>query len=225
MAEHDRDLADVEENGMALQHVRDKTRDLCLAAVKENGVALLYVPKELRENYDICMEAVKQNGSVLQLVPDKFKQELALTAVTKDGLALQYVKQQTHDICMAAINQNARALRYVEDPTINLCLAAVKKEGWVLGFVPKRLRTLEICMEAVNQNHTVLEEVPDNIRERVRQSFSNRGRLNTTSTSGTFGNLPDGVSNPDPNRLGIINQFLGGKSRKRRKSKRTKRRF
>ena len=51
MAEHDRDLADVEENGMALQHVRDKTRDLCLAAVKENGVALLYVPKELRENY------------------------------------------------------------------------------------------------------------------------------------------------------------------------------
>ena len=223
MAEHDRDLASVEEDGMAIQRVRDKTRDLCLAAVKQNGVALLYVPKGLREDYDICLAAVKQNGSVLPLVPDKFKQELAMTAVEKDGLALQYVQHQTHDLCMAAINQNAHALRYVKDPTIDLCLAAVKKEGWVLGFVPKRLRTLEICMEAVNQNKTVLGEVPDDIRERVRASFRNRGRLNTTSTSGTFGNLPD-VLNPDPDKLGLINQFLGGKRTSRRKSrKRTKR--
>jgi len=148
---------------------------------------------------DICLEAVKQNGSVLPIVPEKYKQDLSMAAVTRDGLALQYVKQQTPDLCMAAINQNARALRYVEDPTIDLCLAAVTKEGWVLGFVHNRLRTLEVCMAAVNQNNTVLDEVPANIRGRVRASFRNRG--NSTNTSGNFKNLPD-VSNADPRKLG-----------------------
>lgn len=41
------------------------------------------------------------------------------TAVTQDGLALQFVEEQTLIICLAAVMQNGLALQYVKDHTNN----------------------------------------------------------------------------------------------------------
>lgn len=38
----------------------------------------------------------------------------ALEAVKQDGYALQYVKDQTQDICIEAVKQDGYALRYVD---------------------------------------------------------------------------------------------------------------
>ena len=38
----------------------------------------------------------------------------AMEAVKQDGLALQYVKEQTEAICIEAVKQNGYALQYVD---------------------------------------------------------------------------------------------------------------
>ena len=38
-----------------------------------------------------------------------------MAAVTQNGMALEYVEEQTPEICMAAVTQNGRAIKYVKD--------------------------------------------------------------------------------------------------------------
>jgi len=37
-----------------------------------------------------------------------------LEKVQKDGTAIKYIKNQTHEICLAAVKQDGLALRYVK---------------------------------------------------------------------------------------------------------------
>ena len=55
------------------------------------------------------------------------KYNLQLEAVSRDGWALRYIKNQTVKICLVAIKQDGRALRYVENKTKEICLAAAKQ--------------------------------------------------------------------------------------------------
>ena len=52
-----------------------------------------------------------------------------LEMVKQDGYALQFVKEQTPELCMAAVQQNGWALQFVEEQTPEVCMAAVKQEG------------------------------------------------------------------------------------------------
>ena len=81
----------VKEDGLALEHVKEQTHEICLEAVKENGHALEYVKEQ---TYEICLEAVKQNG-----------------------YALEYVKEQTFEICLEAIKETGYALKCVKEQT------------------------------------------------------------------------------------------------------------
>lgn len=45
--------------------------------------------------------------------------------VIQDGLPLQYVREQTHEICLAATRQNELALESVNEQTHKIYLAAV----------------------------------------------------------------------------------------------------
>ena len=50
---------------------------------------------------------------------DKWSDEkYCLAAVKQDGIALQYVKEQTEAICTEAVKQNGYALQYVRDRKI-----------------------------------------------------------------------------------------------------------
>ena len=45
-----------------------------------------------------------------------------------------------------------RALQYVKEQTHEICLEAVKQYGFALQYVDTETQTLEICSEAVKQN-------------------------------------------------------------------------
>lgn len=51
----------------------------------------------------------------------------ALKMVGKDGYALQYVKEQTSEICLEAVRQDGLALEFVWEQTEEICLAAVNR--------------------------------------------------------------------------------------------------
>jgi len=88
-------------------------------------------------------------------VPDSFW----IRMLSKDGLALKYVKEQTHDICKLAIRQNHNALRYVKDQTRDLCMLTVRMNSFSIRHV--RDQTEEICTIAVKQNGLALQNIRD----------------------------------------------------------------
>jgi hypothetical protein len=59
----------------------------------------------------------------------------ALLAVKQKGYALQYVKEQTPEICMEAVKENGYALQYVKEQTPEICMEAVKENGYALQYV------------------------------------------------------------------------------------------
>lgn len=44
-----------------------------------------------------------------------------LEAVKQNGRALEYVREQTPELCMEAVKQNGRALRFVQTEFISEC--------------------------------------------------------------------------------------------------------
>ena len=74
-----------------------------------------------------------------------------LEAVKKNGRVLEYVKDQTPEICLEAVKKNGLALKYVKDQTSELCcITAVKQNGWALGYVKNQ--TPEIIQAAIEQD-------------------------------------------------------------------------
>jgi len=113
-------LAAVQQDGWALEYIKEQTPEICLAAVQQTWRALRYVKEQTPE---ICLAAVQQNGLALQYIKEQTP-ELCLAAVQQNGLALQYIKEQTPEICLAAVQQDGWALRYAKEQTPDLRLAA-----------------------------------------------------------------------------------------------------
>ena len=66
------------------------------------------------------------------------KGDEAMNAVKQNGYALQYVTEQTEQICLEAVKQNGDALRYVNEQAEQICLEAVKQNGDALRYVDAR---------------------------------------------------------------------------------------
>ena len=80
-----------------------------------------------------------------------------LEAVKENGLALEYVQNQTPEICMEAVKQNGWALQFVKNQTPELCMTAVKENGFALEFVKNQ--TPEIIAAAIEQDPGAIEFV------------------------------------------------------------------
>ena len=48
---------------------------------------------------------------------------------------LQYVKEQTPELCLVAVNQAGLVLKYVREQTPEICLAAIKRTKMSLYYV------------------------------------------------------------------------------------------
>ena len=81
---------------------------------------------------------------------DNWLEEQNLKMVEQDGYTLEFVKEQTENICLKAVEKEGFALRFVKEQTEKICLKAVKKHGDVLQFVKKQ--TENICLKAFEQN-------------------------------------------------------------------------
>ena len=69
--------------------IKQRTYTICLAAVQRCGPALNFVPKELRD------------------------ENIILTALRTNGLALQYIDNPSLEMCKIAVKSNHHAMKYV----------------------------------------------------------------------------------------------------------------
>jgi hypothetical protein len=85
-------------------------------------------------------------------------EEICKLAVQQDGYALQFVKEQTEEICKLAVHHKyGWALQFVKEQTEELCKLAVQQDGCALEFVKEQ--TEEICKLAVQRNWQALQYV------------------------------------------------------------------
>jgi len=136
-----------------------KNYKICLKAIEKDLEAFRYVGKSL---LPIFVDCVTYNRQVAGSVRSSLK------AITKNGLALEYVpeKLRNEEICLLAVTADGDALEYVPEKIRNkeICLAAVTENGYALEYVPEKIRNEEICLAAVTANSNAIQYVPEDLR-------------------------------------------------------------
>ena len=100
------------------------------------------------------LAAVKRDGVALQFIENQ-TERICLAAVKEWGEALRYVKEQTEEICLIAVQKSGCALEYVKEQTEEMCIEAVRKSGCALYYVKNQ--TEKVCLEAMKYNNDVLQ--------------------------------------------------------------------
>jgi hypothetical protein len=62
-----------------------------------------------------------------------------LLRVKKDGMILEFIENQTMEICLAAVNQNGWALTFVKKQTLEICMVAVLRGPIYLNLLNIKL--------------------------------------------------------------------------------------
>ena len=70
--------------------------------------------------------------------------EEAMDKVKENWYALQYVKEQTEEMCIEAVKQNWYVLQYVKEQTEEICIEAVKEDWDALRYVDKTIFDTDI---------------------------------------------------------------------------------
>jgi hypothetical protein len=157
---------DPENNYSALQFIENQPYDICLKLVRINYITLQYIKNQTPE---MLIEIITKHPWAIQYVNDKIIEcntdlykKLCMIAVTKNGRTLQYVKNQTPDICKTAVNQIWDAIEFIEDKTsesfINLCLETITKNGQALIYLKNhQIKNFsDICLEAIKRKPSIM---------------------------------------------------------------------
>lgn len=110
----------------------------------------------------LCLAAVSKDGMALEYVENQ-TEEICLAAVRQNGKALQFVEAQTEAVCLAALWQNPQVLEIVKCPTREMELVAVCQEGWQLYNIDNP--SLEVCRVAIHQDPFALGQLGDQLPE------------------------------------------------------------
>jgi hypothetical protein len=114
--------------------------------------------------------------------------------LSKDGLLIKYIANQTPDMCSIAVNQNPLAILHVTSPTEELWLSAVSKESYLfrsarnpsnalcwaalksdpqLLFYMQEQATEEMCLFAVKSDGLLLKFVKNKTDKICKEAIKN----------------------------------------------------
>jgi len=135
----------------------------CQIIITSNNLSLIEciqelnnLKKEINDGVDYYLEIVDEDGLELEFIENQTF-NICRAAIHQNGKALQFVKKQTSELCIEAVKQNGMALQFVNYQSKKICIEAVKENGMALEFVKKQ--TEKICLEAVKENGMAFEFV------------------------------------------------------------------
>ena len=145
----------VRKNGLELENIPFKDREIVLEAVRQNGMALAYAGSF--KDREIVLEAVRKNGLAIKYAGSFIDKALILEAVRQNGLAIKYSGPfLDRDIILEAVRQNGLTIKY-SGPFMDkaLILEAVRQNGMAVGYAGPFLDKA-LILEAVRQNGLAL---------------------------------------------------------------------
>ena len=149
----------------------DLCDDFWISMIQQNGYVIKYIKEQTPE---LCALAVQKDGLALQFIKQEFKtDEICKLAVQRDGYALQYVENKTDEICKLAVQCSSVALRYVRNQTDELCKLAMLRNEYALEMVKNQ--TPELCMYAIQQYSDALQYVKNQTDEICKYAVQKDG--------------------------------------------------
>lgn len=94
----------------------------------------------------------------------------SFVSVLWDGLNLQYVPQQTDELCLHAVKENGLALQYVLNQTEEICNEAVRNDGMALQYV--MAQTEQMCYDAIMHKPLAFKYVKNKTAELTEYAIS-----------------------------------------------------
>jgi DNA-binding XRE family transcriptional regulator len=107
-------------------------------------------------NFEITFNDVKYDWKLLQYVKNQTS-EMCEIAVSKSWQAIKYVKNQTPKLCEIAAKKNWRALEFIKKQTPDICKYAFENDWHAIKFI--QFQTPEICEIAVKNNGLSIQYV------------------------------------------------------------------
>jgi len=143
-------LQAVRNNGLLLQFCENQTYELCREAVIQNPFALQYV---YPENLDrpLWRLAFSKDASSISVL-DEPSDACIHDALTFDGLAIRSLRHFKPEHARIAVRQNGLALQYIHEQTEDLCLEALRQTSDAVMFVAPNWQTDRVCLYALEQN-------------------------------------------------------------------------
>jgi hypothetical protein len=120
--------------------------------------------KVIWDDKKIVLDIIKNDGLAIQYVTNQ-THELCLEAIKYDPFTLEYVKKQTTIICIETVKRNGLMLCCVKDQTPEICMIALKQNGLALEYVEQQ--TFELCIIAVKHNKDAMKYVNAEFRDQV----------------------------------------------------------
>jgi hypothetical protein len=110
-------LTAVQRNFQTFRFVIKQTPKICLEIIK-NAPLLVYEIK-IAYTKEMMLALVKHGGSFIKLILNlDLDNDVLLESVKSDGLTLQYVKNQTKELCIEAIKNNVNAVNYINNASL-----------------------------------------------------------------------------------------------------------
>ena len=120
----DKWLTAVQQNGFAIEYIKNPSEEVQMAAVQETGFAIQYINNPSEE---VQMAAVKQDGRTIEYIKNP-SEAMQMTAVQQNGRAIQYIKNPSEAMQMTAVKQDGRAIRYIKNPSDAMKMAVERNK-------------------------------------------------------------------------------------------------
>lgn len=167
-----------------IKYIKDPTIEMCREAIKKDGFCIEHFKEEMKTE-ELCLEDIelhgKDCGNLIQFMPQTPK--ICLATVKQHGDAIEYVKNQTIDLCLEALNQSLSSIMSIKDellPEVIKCykeahpinfVEKLVENGLYLAFIDEDIQTLEMCMTAVYNNGQALKFVKNKTIEICKAAF------------------------------------------------------
>jgi hypothetical protein len=129
-----------------------------------------YFDKIKNPKSEMITTLIKTDCRFIKFINNK---KLYSDAVSNNGLVIQYISEQTPELCILAIKNNSSAFHYIKEQTPEICLEAVKKDGMLLKYVKNH--TDQIIIEAVKNNGLAIKYVKDKYENICLDAVRNNG--------------------------------------------------
>jgi hypothetical protein len=156
--DYDLALKAIRNDVMNLQYIPYAHADIINEAFNKDHNVIKYI-KKYNQTEEMCLKAIQHDIDLIQYVHFNIPNDLAIKAVTKNGIYLKNIINQTDEIVKIALEKTIDAFKYVKNITPLMCLDIVNKDGLQLEHIKMRILKPEwndfrdlIYMEAIKQN-------------------------------------------------------------------------
>jgi len=144
-----------------IQYIPDLSEEMQIKAVTINPMIFIFIQEP---SHNVCLEAIKQSGEIIEYVDCSTRtQELVNTALETYNPALNYVDDQTEELCVKIVSQDSEMIKYVKNVTINIINAAIAHDPTCIKHIDNP--SVELHKKILKINSELLEHINDKTRE------------------------------------------------------------